>query len=61
MILQIRLVEQSFFIYININRYPFYSSEILGQENEKLINFLFDKPEDEMSEGINNPIEDDET
>ncbi|CAD8050274.1 unnamed protein product [Paramecium primaurelia] len=42
-------------------KYPFYSSEILGQENEKLINFLFDKPEDEMYEEINNPIEDDET
>lgn len=60
MILQIIVVKQSF-KYININRYPFYSSEILGCENEKLINFLFDKPEDEMYEGINNPIEDDET
>ncbi|CAD8141637.1 unnamed protein product [Paramecium octaurelia] len=42
-------------------KYPFYSSEVLGQENEKLINFLFDKPEDEIFDGINNPIEDDET
>lgn len=34
-------------IFILFLRYPFYGSEILGSENEKLINFLFEKPNEE--------------
>lgn len=30
------------------NRYPFLSSEIFGSENQKLIDFLFEYPEEEI-------------
>jgi serine/threonine-protein phosphatase 6 regulatory subunit 3 len=34
-------------------------SEILGSENEKLINYLFEKPEDPTpDEEIKNPLDD---
>ncbi|CAD8066079.1 unnamed protein product [Paramecium sonneborni] len=42
-------------------KYPFYVSEILGSENEKLINFLFDKPSEQPSDDGKNPIEDEDT
>ncbi|CAK64263.1 unnamed protein product (macronuclear) [Paramecium tetraurelia] len=42
-------------------KYPFYGSEILGSENEKLINFLFEKPSEQPSDDVRNPIEDEET
>jgi serine/threonine-protein phosphatase 6 regulatory subunit 3 len=38
-------------MYINL-RYPFLISEILGSENEKLINFFFEKPEQASQEDI---------
>ncbi|CAD8062430.1 unnamed protein product [Paramecium sonneborni] len=39
-------------------KYPFYISEILGSENEKLINFLFEKQGDTSQEEIQNPLDD---
>ncbi|CAD8174084.1 unnamed protein product [Paramecium pentaurelia] len=41
-------------------KYPFYGSEILGSENDKLINFLFEKPTEESQEDVRNPIDDNE-
>ncbi|CAD8168025.1 unnamed protein product [Paramecium pentaurelia] len=42
-------------------KYPFLISEILGSENEKLINFLFEKQGDISQEEIQNPLEDQPT
>ncbi|CAK71635.1 unnamed protein product (macronuclear) [Paramecium tetraurelia] len=40
------------------SKYPFLISEILGSENDKLINFLFEKQEDTPQEEVQNPLED---
>ncbi|CAK76289.1 unnamed protein product (macronuclear) [Paramecium tetraurelia] len=42
-------------------KYPFLISEVLGSENEKLINFLFEKQGDISQEEIQNPLEDQPT
>ncbi|CAD8159632.1 unnamed protein product [Paramecium octaurelia] len=39
------------------SKYPFLISEILGSENDKLINFLFEKQGDTSQEEVQNPLD----
>ncbi|CAD8147653.1 unnamed protein product [Paramecium octaurelia] len=50
--------EQDINTYI---KYQFIISEVFGSENEKLINYLFDKPSENNQEEIQNPLEDSQT
>ncbi|CAD8151013.1 unnamed protein product [Paramecium pentaurelia] len=47
--------QQDINIYI---KYQFIISEVFGSENEKLINYLFDKPIENNQEEVQNPLED---